>query len=107
MVSLFGKFLRKLRIDIEITMKEMAKKLGISTAYLSALELGKNKINQNIVKKVIVCFKLDKKQSNELQNAAAKANGEIKIQLSNFSRIDQDAILLFVREHFKTPNGKE
>ena len=38
-VSNFGKFLRKLRIDYSEVLGTMAKKLGISPAYLSAISL--------------------------------------------------------------------
>ncbi|WP_335333622.1 helix-turn-helix domain-containing protein [Candidatus Sodalis pierantonius] len=41
MVSNLGKYLRKLRIDHDMTLRDMADCLGISAAYVSAIELGK------------------------------------------------------------------
>lgn len=37
----FGKFMRHLRLDKGLMLKESAEKLGVTSAYLSALEHGK------------------------------------------------------------------
>ncbi|WP_309460957.1 helix-turn-helix transcriptional regulator [Escherichia coli] len=42
MVTSFGKTLRKMRIDRGMVLKNMADLLGVSSAYLSAIELGKS-----------------------------------------------------------------
>jgi len=44
MITEYGKFLRKLRIDQGQILKTMAEKLGVSSAFLSAVENGKKKI---------------------------------------------------------------
>ena len=41
MITRFGKFLRKLRIDNDETMIDMAEKLKVSSAFLSKVERGK------------------------------------------------------------------
>ena len=43
MVNNFGKFCRKLRIDNDELLYDMAKKLGVSSAFLSKVENGKKK----------------------------------------------------------------
>ena len=43
MVNNFGKFCRKLRIDRSELLYDMAKKLGVSSAFLSKVENGKKK----------------------------------------------------------------
>ena len=40
MLSEFGKFSRKLRIDRDELLIDMAKKLGVKPAFLSAVEFG-------------------------------------------------------------------
>jgi transcriptional regulator with XRE-family HTH domain len=37
----FGERMRKLRVERKVTLKEMAEEIGVSSAYLSALEHGK------------------------------------------------------------------
>ena len=49
MVTSFGKALRKLRIDRGMVLKNMADMLGVSSAYLSAIELGKRAIPDSLV----------------------------------------------------------
>ena len=41
MITEYGKFLRKLRIDQGQILKTMAEKLGVSAPFLSAVENGK------------------------------------------------------------------
>ena len=56
MVTAFGKFLRKLRVDRELTLRDMATSLGISSAYLSAMELGKRTIQPQLVDKIAAIY---------------------------------------------------
>lgn len=44
MLTRFGKQLRKLRIDREERLKDMADRLNVTTAYLSAVENGKRTV---------------------------------------------------------------
>ena len=48
-----GKFLRKLRIDHDEYLKDMAQKLNISISYLSAIENGVKKKDRFYVKAVL------------------------------------------------------
>ena len=47
MITNFGKFLRKLRVDHNEFLKDMAARLGVTVAYLSAIE-HKNNIKINL-----------------------------------------------------------
>jgi len=51
-ITRFGKELRKLRIDLTESLGQMAKKTGISTSYLSAIELGHKEVPEGFVNKV-------------------------------------------------------
>ena len=48
MLTEFGKALRKIRIDRQQLLKDMANKLGVSSAYLSAVENGKRRMPQDL-----------------------------------------------------------
>lgn len=46
-----GEVLRLLRIANDLTIKEMANKMSVSSAYISAIERGKRKPSDNIIDK--------------------------------------------------------
>ncbi len=46
-VTEFGKFSRKLRIENDELLRDMANKLGVTASYLSAVEIGKRNIPKN------------------------------------------------------------
>ena len=52
MLTSLGKFLRKLRIDIGETLRDMADKLSVSSAFLSAVENGKKKMPESWFAKI-------------------------------------------------------
>ena len=49
MITEFGKELRKMRIDAGEVLKDMATKLGITSSYLSAIEVGKRTVSERIL----------------------------------------------------------
>jgi len=108
MVSAFGKQMRILRINLGITMRDMAKALGVSSAFISSLELNKKKVPESFVKKLQTVYDLSDEIYDELVNAADMANGEIKIFLGGYNEIDQKNFLKLARGYNTlTPENKE
>ncbi len=68
MVTDFGKFCRKLRIDNDEIMKDMAKKLEVTPSYLSAIEKGKRTIPTDWAEQIANHYELSKQQISELTN---------------------------------------
>lgn len=62
----FGKFAKKLRIEEYETLGDMAKKLGITASYLSAVENGKRKLPVEWREIIISKYKLNESQRLEL-----------------------------------------
>ncbi|WP_455477636.1 helix-turn-helix domain-containing protein [Bartonella sp. B41] len=60
MLTSFGKILRELRIDRLERLFDMSKKLGISSAFLSSIEIGKRSIPVGMEEKIIELYALDK-----------------------------------------------
>jgi len=56
-VTPLGRFLRKVRIDEHELLKDMATKLDVSVAQLSAIELGKRSINTDVVTRIKEVYK--------------------------------------------------
>lgn len=74
-VTSLGKFLRRMRVDFEQPMKDMADKLGYSVSFLSAIELGKKSIPDPVsfVDKIAAEYHLSESQKAELEEVAAGA----------------------------------
>ena len=64
-----GKFLRMYRISVNMTLKEFAKRLNVSAAYVSAVELGQKPIPLNFADKIIQAFTLNTAQIKALYEA--------------------------------------
>lgn len=52
----FGKAVRMCRVSVETTLAEMAKDLGVSPAFLSAVETGRKKVPPEMAQKVSSFF---------------------------------------------------
>lgn len=69
MLTEFGKITRKIRIDNDVLLKDMADALNISAAFLSKLETGKSKPNLKLANKIKAIYNLNDKAYNDLINA--------------------------------------
>ncbi len=79
----FGKEIRKLRIDKNMTLLNMANKIGMSIAHLSAVETGRRNIHPVLVNKLLSVFTLDDERKEILSTLAYECNKSIKLNLSN------------------------
>lgn len=98
MVTAFGKFCRKLRIDRGQIMLNMAELLQVSPAFLSAVENGKKNIPAKWYEKIISLYDLSESKAAELKSAIDKSKDEIKIDLRSQSESDRDLAIAFARE---------
>ena len=91
-----GKFLRKIRIDRDERLYDMAKHLGVSSAFLSGVENGHKKASNALINNIIDIYNLDKGQQERLKDALSLS--ENKIDISQFSPQKQEAALIFARK---------
>lgn len=98
MATKFGKELRKLRIDEDVTIHDMAKKLNISISYLSAIEAGKRKIPDGMTEKIISYYHLNKERGEELRMAAIESSKEIEIDVSQITNEQRNLIYALSRK---------
>ena len=82
--------LRHLRVDKGISLKEMAEQLGVSSAFLSAIENGKKQMPENLMKKICEIFKIDRLS---LMNAVLRSRKKITVDLSVLTSEDREKIL--------------
>ena len=97
MLTEFGKALRKIRIDRQQLLRDMADKLGVSSAYLSAVETGKSRIPQDWVSKIASIYSLSCEEQADLQSAADNSVFDVTISLVNASEQKRNAVLSFAR----------
>jgi transcriptional regulator with XRE-family HTH domain len=82
----FGQALRRLRAGRGITQKQMAAELGVSPAYLSALEHGhRGAPNWEFVQKVIGYFNIIWDEAEDLQHLADLSDPRVVIDTSGLS----------------------
>ena len=76
----FGQKLRALRRERQVTMKDMAAALGVSSAYMSALEHGKRGVpTWYMVQRIIAYFNVIWDEAEELQRLAEMSDPRIAI----------------------------
>ncbi|EJF85934.1 helix-turn-helix domain-containing protein [Candidatus Bartonella washoeensis] len=83
MLTLFGKTLRKLRIDHSEYLLDMAKKLDVSVAFLSSVEIGKKSVPVGMEEKLIELYALDKEMASLLRREADASRTSFTIKPSN------------------------
>lgn len=105
-VTKFGLLLRELRFKNGMRLFDMAKRLDISSSYLSAVELGKKKITNELVENLKLLFNEDKETQDRIDITAAKTKKEVSFNLENANDLDQSLILSFARK-YKEMNDEE
>lgn len=97
----YGKLVRKFRIEIEASTKNMADALNVTSAYLSALETGKKNVPDSFLEKVRDYFYdagINNKLLEELKEAAF--NSQKTFELAPEQK-DRELVAAFAR---KFPN---
>jgi len=82
----FGRHLRRLRADRGMTLKEMASAVGVSSAYLSALEHGKRgRPSWTLVQRIIACLNVIWDDAEELTRLARLSHPRVTIDTTGLS----------------------
>jgi len=98
MVTEFGKYIRKLRVDKTITLRSMADEIGKSASYLSSVETGKRSITNNFFDAVVGYFNLDDGKKEELRHLAAISQNEVSLSLREASPEQKNSAVAFARQ---------
>lgn len=96
----FGRMLRIMRLDINERLMDMAKNAGISSAYLSSMEMSRKEIPASVVEKIIKEYKLTDELADKLFLLASKANKKVSVNLTEMD--DEkgiEAMTLFARHY--------
>jgi transcriptional regulator with XRE-family HTH domain len=93
MLTEFGKRLRKLRIDKDERLIDMADRIGKSAAYISAVETGRKPPSDDLVDVVIRVYDLDSSKAEDLRAAAAAGKKTFQLQPETILGRDTAALL--------------
>ncbi|RZM74073.1 transcriptional regulator [Pseudoalteromonas rubra] len=83
MLTKFGMAIRKIRIDRNMKLGDMAKGMQVTSAYLSAVENGKKKLTNELVEKVSNFLELSEEDRTEINEAAALSQQEFNISIKD------------------------
>ena len=97
-MTLFGKELKKLRIDLGITLAEMANTVGISSAFLSAVENGRKKAPATLLDSLASNYKEVRDHKNRYEILINQARSEVVLQLNNPSYKDSSIATALARK---------
>ena len=97
MATIFGKALRKIRINRDELLMDMAKKLEITSAYLSSIENGKRGIPQDMSKKIIKLYNLDADESKNLFMAEDESRKKVEFDFTNSDPSKKNIVLALAR----------
>ncbi|HEY8162125.1 MAG TPA: XRE family transcriptional regulator [Methylocystis sp.] len=91
----FGKALRKLRIEYDLRLFDLARVLDVSSAFISAIETGRKTIPDGFVTRISNALSLREDETRELRSAADKTRKEVKVE--RLSETDRELVAAFAR----------
>lgn len=107
MLTEFGKLLRKLRIDHDLTLGALGKKLDVSAAYLSAIETGKKPVPTSLLQQLQSVLRLGEGEMQRLERAASTSMNEVVVGLrGRRSNKARELAVAFARR-FETMSNEE
>ena len=98
MLTEFGKLLRIIRINSGDTSRDMAKKLGFSPSYLSAIESGKRNVPIDMERLLSRSYPLSQIDLEKLRTAMFSSGGAVKINLTDFAEKKQKVIMAIAQD---------
>lgn len=93
----FGKYLRLLRVQHGEVLADAKLFLGVSTSFISAVELGKKLIPSDWFEKIVTHYKLEGEQINELKATIERSKKEIKFDIEFATPEQKDLTIQFQR----------
>ena len=97
-VTEFGKILRKIRIDHNEVLLNMARKLEVTASYLSAVENGKRNIPTAWLDLLPQIYSLSTQSAEELRQTATAQMKSVKLDLDHANEKRRDVAFAFARQ---------
>ncbi len=97
MKTSLGGFLRKIRLSKGEILKDMAENLGVSSAFLSAVENGKKKMPESWYKKLKDLYNLTDQQQEKLEQVVIESSDIVELNIKDISEENKDLAICFAR----------
>lgn len=88
MTITLGKELKKLRIDLGITLMEMAKTIEVSSAFLSAVETGRKRVPDNFLDTLAHKYEDVANQRSKFDVLINQARKEVRMPVQNYEEAE-------------------
>lgn len=98
MLTNFGKELRRIRLERDELLKDMANKLHVTSAYLSAIETGKRSIPEDYIGKISELYDLDGEEKERLIKAKIESTKQLKINMEKSENSRKEMAMQFARK---------
>jgi|SRR5215472_10130021 len=96
-LTTFGKELRKRRIDRAETLFSMATQIGVTSAYLSAVETGRKRVSEDVFRRITGHFGLEMAEIEILKILADESAPSVKISLLKADDEARSVAAMFAR----------
>ena len=98
MKTKIGDFLRNLRMNKRQLLKDMADLLGVSSAFLSAVENGKKTVPDSWYSVLKEKYDLSESDMNRLQEAAMESQKAVSLNIRNTTDFNRQLAVSFARK---------
>lgn len=98
MLTELGKFLRRLRLDHNELLKDMADTLDVSSSFLSAVETGKKTPPDGWFGEIVNIYQLDGVRYDTFSDVWANSKNQVTITLDGLPRDQRRVIHTFARQ---------
>lgn len=97
-LSAFGLCVRKLRLELGLSLRDMAKALEVSSPYLSSIELGERALTSNIADQAIEYFRGKQVSSEQLSELRVASDQSMtSVPVSMLQADDRNLVAAFAR----------
>ena len=93
----FGKALKKILIEKDYRIYDIAKGLDVSSAFVSSVITGKKNVPENWVEKLTKLLDLSEQESVLLSEKASQSKDVYKIDVTNCSQLAKNTVYAFQR----------
>lgn len=98
MITAIGKALRRIRLEKDEYLKDMADKLGVSSSYLSAIENGKRRLTSHLLEKIKKTYRLSPEQAEEIDRASLETQERVYVDINGMSESKKTLAMAFARD---------
>lgn len=97
MLTKVGKYLRFMRLNNDEILRDMAARLKVTSAFLSAVENGKKKMSKRMRETLITEYRLSDEEIRALDDAILESNDSVEINIRTLSEAKRGLAISFAR----------